>query len=187
MPSNEDDEDDVDSNEDSDEEEEDDEDSEEGSDDDDESTNEIAEAEKKAADLLLKEKNALNDIALIQNIFVQVDRTSKRIIRSLTLQEELRMLQDENKRITELLRISQRRDEPQSQAESYSDDEAQGDNESVSWSQYEELNDGQRAQLLERSLQLLSNDVNRRSHLDAPKRDQHAKERRSSSSKHTVR
>lgn len=196
MPSNEDDDgEDDDNEEDSDEDEEDDDDdSDDDNDVDVDSTNEINEAEKKAADLLLKEKNALNDIALIQDIFIYVDRTSKRIIRSLTLQEELRILQDENKRIHELLKMSQNREEPLSMAQNYSEDEEQGDNESVTWSQYEELSDGQRAQLLERSLSLLNNNVNsvnrnnvnRRAYSDERKSD-HSEERKSKDKKHGLR
>ena len=189
MPSNGDDDDDDDDDEDSNEESEeediggdnssDDDDDDDDSDED--SKNKSNDTEKRAADMLLKETNVLKDIGLIQDIFAYVDRTSKRIIQSLALQEEIRKLQDENKRVTDLLKVSKDQHQPQSRAEKYSDDEdvEADDNDSVSWSQYEELNDGQRAQLLERSLQLLNNDANRREHSDERKRDQHGKERRS--------
>jgi hypothetical protein len=170
---------------------------EEGDDNSEDEDDEIKNAERKAAELNLKEKNALEDIALIKDIFKYIDRTSKRIVTNITLEENCKRLQEERKALEEerdKLReqLKYERNNPRSSAEDCSEeeDEAEGDDEvSVSWSEYEELNDGQRAKLLEKSLQLLSNneDDGRRGKSKVNTKKQPKKDQRSSSPLHRDR
>jgi hypothetical protein len=160
---------------------------------------EIKEAERKAAELNLMEKNALNDIALIKDIFKYIDRTSKRIVTNMTLEENYKRLQDEHKVLEDekeklCEQLKSERNNPRSSAEDCSDEdneEVGGDEVSVSWSEYEELNDGQRAKLLEKSLQLLSNNNNeddgRRGKSKVNSRKQPKIDQRSSSPQHRER
>lgn len=117
------------------------------------------EGERKAAGVLLTERNALNDVALIHDIFNYVDQTSRRITQSLLLSDDCKRLRDENERLLGLLQLNKERNHVESFGEDCFEEDAVGDNDSITWSQYEELNDGQRAQLLEKSLQLLNIDV----------------------------
>ena len=71
-------------------------------------------AKQDVSDLLTKDKNALNDVALIQDIFAYVDKTSKRITQSFTILEDCRKLREENNRALNLLRMQKSHDEPQS-------------------------------------------------------------------------
>jgi hypothetical protein len=96
---------------------------------------EIRDSDRKSAELVLKNSRVLNDAVLIREIFAHIDQTSKRMMQTINLQQEC-------KRLTEETHLQSDR---------------------VGWSQYEEMNDGQRAMLLERSLLILSNDINKAS------------------------
>ena len=114
------------------------------------------EANTASATFLLRERNALKDVALIREIFTYVDQTSKRIAHSMVLNDDCSRLRNENERLLGLLQMNEEREMRVSLAEKYPEDETICENESITWSQYEELDDGQRAQLLEKSLLMLN-------------------------------
>ena len=114
------------------------------------------EANTASATFLLRERNALKDVALIREIFTYVDQTSKRIAHSMVLNDDCSRLRNENERLLGLLQMNEEREMRISLAEKYPEDETICENESITWSQYEELDDGQRAQLLEKSLLILN-------------------------------
>ena len=114
------------------------------------------EANTASATFLLRERNALKDVALIREIFTYVDQTSKRIAHSMVLNDDCSRLRNENERLLGLLQMNEEREMRVSLAEKYPEDETICENESITWSQYEELDDGQRAQLLEKSLLILN-------------------------------
>ena len=114
------------------------------------------EANTVSATFLLRGRNALKDVALIREIFTYVDQTSKRITHSLVLNDDCSRLRNENGRLLGLLQMNEEREMRVSLAEKYPEDETICENESITWSQYEELDDGQRAQLLEKSLLILN-------------------------------
>ena len=114
------------------------------------------EANTASATFLLRGRNALKDVALIREIFTYVDQTSKRITHSLVLNDDCSRLRNENGRLLGLLQMNEERKMRVSLAEKCPEDENICENESITWSQYEELDDGQRAQLLEKSLLILN-------------------------------
>lgn len=122
---------------DEDEDEEEDDEDEEGSDegDDDEENEEVLKQRKK--------DNALKDIDLIRNIFTYIDETSERISEKAAMEEEIAQLRsDLEKYQTKELDSKQQRNA------------ALGH---LSWEEYEGLDDGQRAMLLEKALNFLAN------------------------------
>lgn len=124
------------------------------------SNSQVDDAETKAADALVKENNAASDIALIREIFVHIDQTSKRIMSNFALQEECHRLKEEGTRVSESNKIKKSVYEAAPLVNGPSEKANEKRNDVVTWSQYEELNDGQRAELLERSLQILTSNNN---------------------------
>ena len=114
----------------------------------------------KFADALLKENNVASDIALIREIFAHIDQTSKRIMSNLALQEECHRLAADNTGALESNQIKNTVYKPPALLNVLSEKVDQKRSDVVTWSQYEELNDGQRAELLERSLQILTSNNN---------------------------
>ena len=114
------------------------------------------EANTAIAKFILREKSALKDVALIRDIFTYVDQTSKRITNSLALCDDCGRLRNENERLLGLLQVNLEQNTREPFAEKCSEDEIVCDTDSITWSQYEELDDGQRAQLLEKSLLILN-------------------------------
>jgi hypothetical protein len=116
----------------------------------------------KAEEILRAEriKRAQEDATLIKDIFRDIEMTSKRISTSLLANDQLKIAADDIKRLedeVERLRMGDEREE-YDDLES-EDDHHRDEEESVTWSQYEELSDAQRARLLEKSLQLLSDNA----------------------------
>ena len=122
--------------------------------------NQIGDAEAKVADALLKENNAASDIGLIREIFSHIEQTSKRIMSNFTLQEECKRLTVENTGASESYKSKKTVYTAPMLVNVPSEKVDQKRSDVVTWSQYEELNDGQRAELLERSLQILSSNSN---------------------------
>jgi hypothetical protein len=123
--------------EDYDEEEEEEEDEDESGEEDEEGEEEDEEAVKQR-----KKDNALKDIDLIRNIFTYIDETSERIAERLAMEEEIVQLRSElEKYKTKELDTKQQRSS------------ALGH---LSWEEYEGLDDGQRAVLLEKALNFLA-------------------------------
>lgn len=123
------------------------------------------EASKKLANLFTKSVNVRKDIALIREIFAHIDQTSNRIVKSFVLQEECSRLTEESRNISSVQRKEEEEDaevseEAESAESNSSDDEIPQEANGVSWSDYERLNDGQRAELLAKSLEILNNAVN---------------------------
>lgn len=138
-------------------------DSDEDDDQDEVDNDEIRDNERKSAELVLKNSRVLNDIVLIREIFAYIDQTSKRMMQTITLQEECRRLTEENAMAASLLNKHQDIEEAPIQTIDHSEVDARQLIDRVGWSQYEEMNDGQRAMLLERSLMILSDDINKAS------------------------
>ena len=82
------------------------------------------------------------DIATMSEIFTYIDRTSRRISQELISDFRLKELQGEI----------------DSRAHKRDGDDADIDEDSLHWSQYEDLDEGQRAQLLEKAINVLAND-----------------------------
>ena len=135
-------------------------------------------AQQKALDILTKDTNAANDIALIQDIFAYIDKTSRRIAQSLIVQEEYQKLLHENDKARDIRKMNDSHDDEHPLLQNYSEGGAADDCESISWSQYENLNDGQRAHLLEQSLQMLGREAKGRSESSHLKRVEKAKSNR---------
>lgn len=126
-------------------------------------SDEIRENERKSAELVLKNTRVLNDVALIREIFAHIDQTSKRMMQTINLQQECKRLTEENVMVAGLLNKHQEIGEVPAPIIDHCDEDTRLESERVGWSQYEEMNDGQRAMLLERSLLILSNDINKAS------------------------
>lgn len=124
------------------------------------SNSQVDDAETKAADALLKENNVASDITLIREIFGHIDQTSKRIMSNFALQEECHRLKEEGTEVSESNKIKKSVYKAAPVVNGPSEKANEKRNDVVTWSQYEELNDGQRAELLERSLQILTSNNN---------------------------
>jgi hypothetical protein len=113
---------------------------------------EVAEEEEEE-DAETKRQNALADIALIHDIFSHIECTSRRITENLLLKEELRVATETIKALEAAASSSHYHDMKESD---YGDgDDGEIEEDSVTWSQYEELDDARRAKLLEKSIMLL--------------------------------
>jgi len=130
MSDNEDDDDDSEDEDEDDEDDEDDNEEEEEEDDDDDPVNE-EELKKKKLELVN------HDIMLIKDIFKYIDQTSKRIVEKFTLEREIAMKTAQVQRKEQL---------------------QQHDNPDLSWAQYENLDEAQRAELLEKAIMVLAQD-----------------------------
>ena len=122
------------------------------------------EASKKLSNLIAKSANVRKDIALIREIFAHIDQTSNRIVQSFVVQEECRRLTEENRSMMSLQKKEEEEDaevseEEKSVVSDSSDEEMPNEGDGVSWADYEKLNDGQRAELLGKSLEILNNAV----------------------------
>lgn len=122
----------------------------------------IGGAEAKVADAMSKkrENNVASDVALIREIFVHIDQTSKRIMNNFALQEECHRLTVANTGVSESNKTKTTVCKAPTLVNVQAEKVDQKRSDVVTWSQYEELNDGQRAELLERSLQILANNSN---------------------------
>jgi hypothetical protein len=126
-------------------------------------SDEIRDSERKSAELVLKNTRVLDDVILIREIFAHIDQTSKRMMQTINLQQECKRLTEENVIVAGLLNKHQEIGEGPAPVIDNCDEDTHIQNGRVGWSQYEEMNDGQRAMLLERSLLILSNDINKAS------------------------
>ena len=115
------------------------------------------EAAEEEEDEETKRQNALADIALIQDIFSHVECTSRRITESLLLKDELRMATETIKALEAAAAAAASSSHYHDAKESdYGDgDDGEIEEDSVTWSQYEELDEARRAKLLEKSIMLL--------------------------------
>lgn len=84
-----------------------------------------------------KTELAKADIALIKDIFAYIDQTSKRINQKFNIEREINMRNAQNLRKEQLERM---------------------DNPDLSYAQYENLDEGQRAELLEKAIMILAQD-----------------------------
>ena len=116
-------------------EDEDDEEEDEEEDDDDEDEEEVDEEELKKKKLELVNE----DIILIKDIFKYIDQTSKRIVDKFNIEREMAMKTAQVQRKEQL----QQHDH---------------NNPDLSWSQYENLDEAQRAELLEKAIMVLAQD-----------------------------
>jgi hypothetical protein len=136
---------------------------EDGEEDEVDNSGEIRDSDRKSAELVLKNSRVLNDAVLIREIFAHIDQTSKRMMQTINLQQECKRLTEENIMVAGLLNKHQEIGEVPAPIIDHSDEDTHLQSDRVGWSQYEEMNDGQRAMLLERSLLILSNDINKAS------------------------
>lgn len=91
-----------------------------------------------------REKELLReDISILSDIFTYIDRTSRRISQELISDFRLKELQGE---------IDSRA------MHKHDNEDGDLDEDSLHWSQYEDLDEGQRAQLLEKAINVLAND-----------------------------
>ena len=122
-------------------------------DEEDEEEEEEVEEEDEAA----KKEMVSADLALIQDIFSHIECTSRRITESLLLKEELKQAAETIKTLEASQSSNGNRYNDHNEGHSeYGDKEAEIEEESVTWSQYEELDEARRAKLLEKSLMLLA-------------------------------
>jgi len=91
-----------------------------------------------------KSERVAKDIALLQDIFVYVDRTKLRISQFLSIQARMKDLENRASR------------------ESANAPGGDLDEDSIHWSEYEDLDDFQRAQLLEKAIKTLGKDEDRK-------------------------
>jgi hypothetical protein len=84
-----------------------------------------------------KEELVKADIALIKDIFAYIDQTSKRITTKFNIEREINMRTAQNLRKEQLERY---------------------ENPDLSYAQYENLDEGQRAELLEKAIMILAQD-----------------------------
>ena len=103
-------------------------------------------------DEAVKKEKVSADLALIYDIFNHFECTSRRITESLLLKAELKQAAET---IKSLESNSGNRNNDHGYSED-GDEEAEIEEESVTWSQYEELDEARRAKLLEKSLMLLA-------------------------------
>ena len=109
-------------------------------------------------------ENAAKDIALINDIFNHVAMVSERITERFLMKEKLNSLSAtiETLKKTENLKPSvpphsnQKTDFPSPETQDDNVDAEIADEVSISWSEYEEMDDAQRAKLLEQSLKVLA-------------------------------
>ena len=107
--------------------------------DDDEEEEEDGDGEEEGEDEVEnKDEMVKNDIALIKDIFGYIDQTTKRITGKFIIEREM------NAKVAQ----AQRKE----QLERY-------DNPDLSWAQYENLDEAQRAELLEKAIMVLAQDV----------------------------
>ncbi len=85
-----------------------------------------------------KKDLVLEDISTIKDIFSYIDQTSKRIVSKFDTERELRRKNDFDRRRQNLEDM---------------------DTPDISWSQYENLDDAQRAQLLEKAIMVLGQET----------------------------
>ena len=128
---------------------------EEGEDEEEEGEEEEGEGEDEEDEAAKKEKVS-TDLALIQDIFSHIECTSRRITESLLLKEELKLAAETIKTLEASQSSSGNRYNDNQGHSDYGDDEGEIEEESVTWSQYEELDEARRAKLLEKSLMLLA-------------------------------
>ena len=115
------------------------------------------EEEEDEEDEAAKKEKVSADLALIQDIFSHIECTSRRITESLLLKEELKAAAETIKTLEASQSSSGNRYNDHNQGDSECDDEeGEIEEESVTWSQYEELDEARRAKLLEKSLMLLA-------------------------------
>lgn len=84
-----------------------------------------------------KEELVKADIAIIKDIFSYIDQTSKRITMKFNIEREINIRNAQNMRKEQLERY---------------------DNPDLSYAQYEHLDEGQRAELLEKAIMILAQD-----------------------------
>jgi DNA repair and recombination RAD54-like protein len=84
-----------------------------------------------------KEELVKADIAIIKDIFAYIDQTSKRITTKFNIEREINMRTAQNLRKEQLERH---------------------ENPDLSYAQYENLDEGQRAELLEKAIMILAQD-----------------------------
>lgn len=120
-------------------------DDEEGGDEDEEAEDEI--------DPVKKAELVEEDLQILQDIFRYIDQSTRRITERLDLEAEIERTNRQASREAQI--IGQRRNGSQQQPSS-----ADGGGNPISWNQYENLNDMERAELLERALTALATDDN---------------------------
>lgn len=84
-----------------------------------------------------KEENVKTDIATIKDIFAYIDQSAKRITAKFNIEREINMKGAQAQRKEQLERY---------------------DNPDLSWAQYENLDEAQRAELLEKAIMVLAQD-----------------------------
>jgi len=84
-----------------------------------------------------KEELVKNDVALVKDIFSYIDQTNKRLAAKFTLEREL---------------------DAKNAAQQRKDQLERQDNPDLSWAQYENLDEAQRADLLEKAIMVLAQD-----------------------------
>ena len=114
------------------------------SDDDDDDVNSEDDSDETVDEEELKQKKlelVNNDITMIKDIFKYIDQTSKRIEEKFNVDRELSVKAAQ----------MQRKDQLQQQ-------QHQQNNSDLSWAQYENLDEAQRAELLEKAIMVLAQD-----------------------------